>query len=122
MSNARPSKRKRAYGTSYHDAVPLDDDYNQIQAREGRLRRVGSGFRTAPEQRSSLVANLTWDTMSSWTPPDDTEYALDLNGDLFDELLEANVMESTSPLPQPKKKKRSKVSVSFCFAIAEFVR
>ncbi|PPR07725.1 hypothetical protein CVT26_003718, partial [Gymnopilus dilepis] len=50
---------------------------------------------------------------SFWPTPDSTEFALDENGDLYDQVVEADVMESpgfaTSAKPK-KKKKASKVS------------
>ena len=89
-----------------------EDEYGGIQAREGRLRRVGDGFRPAPEPRILLNDDLLWDTLSSWAPPDDTDYALDASTELFDTLLAAEVMEETLEAPKPAKKNRSKVSVS----------
>ena len=114
MSNAKPKKRNRATYSSYHDAVPMDDQYDQFHAREGKLRRVGDGYRPTHSQRSTLVDDVTWNGLTTWGPPDDTDYALDSNSDLYDNLVEADVMQggsAASPAPQPKKK-RSRVSVS----------
>lgn len=88
-----------------------EDEYGGIQAREGRLRRVGDGYRPAPEPRILLSDDLLWDTLSSWAPPDDTDYALDTSPELFDTLLAAEVMEEALQPLKLAKKNRSKVSV-----------
>ncbi|PPQ76891.1 hypothetical protein CVT26_000661 [Gymnopilus dilepis] len=111
MSNGRPKKRQRLPNTSYHDSVPLDDAFDHIHAREGRLRRVGDSVRTAPLPRTTLIADVTWNGLSSWTPPDDANYALDSTPDVYNEMLEANVMDQEPPtVDKPAKKKRSQVS------------
>ncbi|PPQ81774.1 hypothetical protein CVT26_010082 [Gymnopilus dilepis] len=108
-----PKKRTRAQKTAYHDTVPLDDDYSEIHAREGKLRRIGQGYRFTHTQRDSIIDEASWNTLESWAPPDDPNYALDLNGDLFNEVLEADIMDKApapSPVEPKKKKKRSQVS------------
>ncbi|PPQ76859.1 hypothetical protein CVT26_001497 [Gymnopilus dilepis] len=114
MSTGRPKKRQRLQNTSYRDAVPLDDDFDHIYTRDGRLRQVGDFKRTAPLPRTTLVVDSTWNAISSWTPQDDTNYALDPNADSYNDQLEADVMDETPPVEkQPTgKKKRSEVSVS----------
>ncbi|PPQ97896.1 hypothetical protein CVT26_013070 [Gymnopilus dilepis] len=112
MSNARAKKRPRLLDTSYRDTVPFDDEFDEIHSREGRLRRVGDLVRTAPLPRSSLVADSTWNAISSWSPPDDSNYALDSNENSYNDQLEAHVMDESTPAEKPEKKKRSKVSVS----------
>ncbi|PPQ77497.1 hypothetical protein CVT26_006143 [Gymnopilus dilepis] len=114
MSKPALGKRKRIHNPTYRDSVPFEDsDYGEIQAREGRMRRVGDSIRPAPLPKVSLDADIIWNTLSSissWTPPDDVEYALDSTTHLHDELLDAHVMEEVESLPKPEKKKRSKVS------------
>ncbi|PPR01605.1 hypothetical protein CVT26_013324 [Gymnopilus dilepis] len=112
MSATRPKKRGRPTNNSYHDNVLLDDKYDHIYAREGKLRRVGDGFRPTHTQRNTLVDDVTWNGLTAWGPPDDTDYALDSNSELYDNLVEADVMQDDStdaPAPKPKKK-RSRVS------------
>ena len=117
MANPRPTKRQRPDpGTSYHDPVPLlndDFDFDTIHSREGRLKRVGGGIRTAALPRDPHHGT-SWSSVYSWDPPDDSEFALDPNGDLYDDLVEGDVMEELVSPDNTSKKKRSKVSVSFC--------
>ena len=101
MSNTRAKKRPRLQNTSYHDSVPLDDDFDEIHAREGRLIRIGDLVRTAPLPRTSLVTDSTWNALSSWTPPDDSNYALDSNESSYNEQLEADVMDEPMPAEKP---------------------
>ena len=115
MANPRPTKRQRPdVGTSYHDSVPLlndDFDFDTIHSREGRLKRVGGGIRTAALPRDEHHGT-SWNSVNSWDPPDDPDFALDPNGDLYDDLVEGDVMEELLSPDNPSKKKRSRVSVS----------
>ena len=115
MANPQPTKRQRPDpGTSYHDQVPLlGDDFDTVHSREGRLKRVGDGICTAALPRDPHHGT-SWNSIYSWDPPDDLEFALDPNRDLYDELVEGNVMEE-HPAPDNPKKKQSKVSVSFVY-------
>lgn len=116
MANPRPTKRQRPDpGTSYHDAVPLlNDDFDTVHSREGRLKRVGGGIHTAALPRDPHHGT-SWNSVYSWDPPDDLEFALDPDGDLYDDLVEGNVMEEHPAPDNPSKKKRSRVSVSFVY-------
>jgi hypothetical protein len=116
MAQSRPSKRARV-GEAFHDIVPLAEDYSIVHARDGRLKRVGNSVRTAPTNRTAHhESNNTWNTTESWTPFDDPEFALDPNGDSYDEVLNQEVMEeSTKGLPPPKQRTRSAVSVRHFF-------
>jgi len=119
MANPRPTKRQRPdVGTSYHDPVPLlndDLDFDTIHSREGRLKRVGGGIRTAALPRDSHHGT-SWNSVHSWDPPDDPDFALDPNGDLYDDLVEGDVMEELPSPDKPSKQKRSRVSVSFHYS------
>lgn len=110
----RPAKRLRSsINTSYHDTIPLLDDYELVQAREGRLRRVGNNLRTAPLARTTHHETPSWTTATSWAPVDDSEFALDPgDGSWYNEVVEADVMEEFSPEALKKRYIRSKVSVS----------
>ena len=88
--------------------VPLPEDYAIVHARDGRLKRVGNGVRTAPTTRTAHhESDKTWSSTESWTPFDDPEFALDPNSDSYDEVLNQEVMEE----PAPKQRIRSAVSV-----------
>ncbi|KDR74714.1 hypothetical protein GALMADRAFT_70522 [Galerina marginata CBS 339.88] len=78
------------------------------------MKRVGEGSRTAALRREHHHSDDSWQQVSSWAPPDDLEFALDPNGDLYNEVLEGEVMPDDSP-PPAQKKKRSMVSVN-CIA------
>ena len=54
-----------------------------------------------------------WNSVHSWDPPDDPDFVLDPNGDLYDDLVEGDVMEELPSPDKPSKQKQSRVSVSF---------
>ena len=118
MAQNRPPKRQRV-GGAYHDPVPFLDDFSLVHAREGKLIRIGNELLTAPAERSPQheADNHTWNSASSWLPVDDPQFALDPDGEWYDEAVYGGVMEDNSPsdgLPtatQPKRRPRSKVSV-----------
>ena len=112
MANPRPTKCQRPDpGTSYHDPVPvLDDNFNTIHSREGRLKRVSRGIGTATLPRDPHHGT-SWNSVYSWDPPDDFKFALDPDGDLYDDLVEGDIMEEHLSSDNPSKKKRSRVSV-----------
>jgi hypothetical protein len=115
MAQNRPPKRQRV-GGAYHDPVPFTDNFSLIHAREGKLLRVGNELLTAPAERSQHD-DQTWNSASSWLPADDPQFALDPDGEWYDEVVDAGVMEDNFPLNGPasttqrKKRVRSKVSV-----------
>ncbi|PPQ82484.1 hypothetical protein CVT26_012847 [Gymnopilus dilepis] len=111
MSNSRPKKRPRLQNPTYRDFVPLTDNFDQIYAREGRLRRIGDLTLTSQLRRSTLVDDATWSAINSWLPPDDADYALDPTTDTYNEVLEAEVMsKEVTSVEKPEKKKRTRVS------------
>ncbi|KAF8057953.1 hypothetical protein FPV67DRAFT_1676638 [Lyophyllum atratum] len=107
-------KRKRTdlSTAAYHDRVVLEDDFEVIHTREAQPIRVGNSSRVIESQRSPQRGRTSWSVGSHWMPEDNTELALDPNGDWYDEALDAPVMEERpSPQVQPKKKKKhTKVS------------
>ena len=121
MANPRPTKRQRPdVGTSYHDPVPLlndNFDFDTIHSREGRLKQVSRGICTAALPRDSHSHHgISWNSVHSWDPPDDPDFALDPNGDLYDDLVEGDAMEELPSPDKPSKQKRSRVSVSFHYS------
>ena len=122
--SSRPPKRARLNaGSAYRDQLPIQDDFDAIHTREGRLRRVGNGVLTAPVSRDVQLTSDSWKEKSSWVPTDDPEYGLDPIGDWYDEVVEMPVMADglVGPSEKPRKKKtRSLVAVSplfkpYCF-------
>lgn len=120
----RPTKRQRsARDSSYHDAIPMPDDFEQVHSREGRLKRVGNSVRTASVDRTTHHETHSWRTTTSWAPFDDIEFALDPgNGALYAEVVDADVMETlVSKIVQKKRYERSKVSVSSFYLYEIFI-
>jgi hypothetical protein len=120
MAQGRPSKRARV-GGSYRDSIPFQDDFSIVHAREGRLRRVSNNVRTAPTERlPQHDIDHAWNSASNWLPIDDPEYALEPDGEWYDDALEADVMDppirvdALSSTAQKKKRIRSNLSVCLC--------
>ena len=116
MAQNRPSKRQRV-GGAYHDPVPFADDFSLIHAREGKLICVGNELLTATTEHSPQQDDHMWNSASSWLPADDPQFALDPDGEWYDEAVDGSVMKDGFPLDapasttQPKKQVQSKVSV-----------
>jgi len=110
---ARKRHRDAEEGGSYQHFVPFGDhDLLDIHFHEGRLQRK---FTTAPTATSARITQKSeyWNVVEKWGPFDDPEFALDLDGTLYNEALDAPVMQDTNSLPVAvEKKARSKVSVS----------
>ncbi|PPQ93609.1 hypothetical protein CVT25_001013 [Psilocybe cyanescens] len=110
-SKSNPSKRRRTgtkrtlHSHAYHNLLPVFADYDTIYSSEGATRTIG-GTKHAAHVKAAGV----WEQVTSWAPPDDNNYALDPDGQWFDEAVEAEVMQEPEPPPVVKKKKRSKVS------------
>jgi hypothetical protein len=109
-----PNKRSRI-AASYQHFVPIGDDFLDVHSREGHVktRNVKSGQKIVPTPsiRVTQKSNEQWRLVTSWAPPDDTEFALD-SSMAYDEALEAPVMEENNPPQIEKEKARSKLSVS----------
>jgi hypothetical protein len=117
MAHSRPPKRQRV-GGAYHDPVPFVDDFSLFHSREGRLLRAGNEVFTASDERAPQDADRTWNAASSWLPIDDPQFALDPDGEWYDEAMDGEVTEDHIPADEPassslpKKRVRSKLSVS----------
>ena len=113
MSARLPKRPRLSAGTSYHDQVDVLDEYHAVHGREGHLRRVGNNFLMAPAAREVQLTSDSWDTASTWAPEDNPEYALDPDGDWYDEVIEGPIMrDDPPPSLVKKKKKKSHISVS----------
>lgn len=97
MSNTeRPTKRRRQETLDprsnprvYRDRIPLEDDYEVVQARTSTLS--GQGRLPTDSIRSSLKGRTTWTVGTSWAPEDDPELDLDPSDDWYDEAMGADV-------------------------------
>lgn len=107
---SRALKRRRTEGTkAYHDRIELPDDFEVVHSRETLVRqRTGLPVDTP---RSPQKGRTTWTSGDSWAPEENLEFALDPDGEWYDEQVEAPVAEAIKVRPKLKTKK-SKVSVS----------
>ena len=98
------------------------DNFSLIHAREGKLICVRNDLLTAPAKCSPQhkADHQTWNSAASWLPVDNPQFALDPNGEWYDEAVYGVVMEDNPPsdgpptATQPKKQLQSKVSVGLC--------
>jgi len=121
MAQNRPSKRAR-FGGAFYDPIPFVNDFSVVHAQDTRLVRVGNEFLNVPVEREPQhAADRTWSEASTWLSPDDPQFALDPNGDWYDEAVECDIMaqdesagfvESSNSSAKKKKRVRSKASVS----------
>lgn len=117
MTTRRAERRAYTIQTRHSTtktSIPFDNDFNVIHTSEGTVRNVGGVISSVRENRSSQVVKGAWERMRSWDFPDDNEFALDKDGTLFNEAVEAEVMDEPPAVPLPvkkKKKNRSQVSV-----------
>lgn len=122
-SRSRPSKRARQQGPNprsdprvYTDRIPLEDDFEVVQARTSTL--VNRGRNPQDSIRSPLKGRTTWTIGSSWAPEDDPELSLNPNDEWYNDAIDADVgdlLDRSLP-PQvnaaKQKGKRSQASVS----------
>ena len=104
MSVGVGTKRKRSTRAVYHDTVPHDDGYGTVFEKP-----LGTSFVSSWATRAEVD---TWATATGWAPLDDLQFALDVNGELYDAALDADVMEELVGQGE-KSVKKSKVSVSY---------
>ena len=122
MAQNRPSKRARV-GGSFRDAIPFADDFSIVHAREGKLVRVGNERLAVPmEHEPHHETDRAWNSAPTWLPADDPQYALDPDGEWYDEVVGCDIMaqdddtgfaEDSIPSSKKKKRFRSKKSVRF---------
>lgn len=112
---AKCAKLGAYHQTSYHDTIPMFNDYSTVQSSEGVFRNIrGSSCATAIQvEHSSAVDVGDWNQLSLWSPPDDDQYALNPDGEQFNTVLEADVMKEEPPPVRKQRKKQSMVSVSY---------
>lgn len=110
----RLNKNSQRYASNIrHIRVPLDDDFEVVQARTSSLR--GPGGTTAEGARSPLKGCTTWTVGASWAPEDDPEFSLDTDSEEHDDEMArgiGDVLDKADASEGPKKKKRSEVLVS----------
>ena len=113
----RQNKQSRAAaeGSSSHNFVPLGaDDLLDVHAREGYSIKIGyQKFMSPPKRGITQKSNEHWRVASSWGPLDDPDFGLDSDEALYNEAVDAPVMQNTNPpVTFGTKKSKSKTSVS----------
>lgn len=98
-----------------HDRIPLEDDFEVLQARTSSLH--GPGNLPFDSARSPLRGQTTWNVGNTWAPEDDPELALDSDDSWYEIQMEADVGDliDSAPVdersrPRPRK---SQASVRF---------
>lgn len=108
----RASRRKRDnFGGSYHDRIPIEDDYETVQAQTASRSAFNH---TAALSLDNFSVPSPWTVGSSWAPEEREDFCLDPNDEWYDETVEAeigDVMEEMAAPKAKKKKKRSQASV-----------
>lgn len=108
----RVSKRNRAhFGGTYHDRIPIEDDYETVQAHTAS--RTASTH-TAALDLGNFAVPSPWTIGTSWAPEERDDFCLDPNDEWYDEAVEADVGDVMDDIVAPKaKKKRSQASVRY---------
>jgi len=107
----RPPKRAR-FGGAFHDPIPFSDDFSIVHASEGRVKRIGTESLSIPGEWIPLhTADLAWDFAPSWLPINDPQYALDPDGEWYDEAVGCDIMAEDDSAMKKKARVRSKTSV-----------
>lgn len=109
----RTQKNSTRHATNVsHTRLPLDNDYEVVQARTSSLR--GTTGKAVDSPHDELRGKTTWSVGESWYPEDDPEFALDENSEWYEEELERDVGEVLDriDMQEKAKKDRSEASVS----------
>lgn len=106
----RASKRRRAhFGGTYHDRIPIEDDYETVQAQTASRTAFNH---TAAVDLGNFSVPSPWTVGSSWAPEERDDFCLDPNNEWYDEAVEADIGDVMEEIVTPKaKKKRSQASV-----------
>ena len=110
----RTSKRNTVhFGLAYHDRVPMEEDFESVQARTA----TRTAFNHTAADAGSYSVPSPWTIGSVWGPEESSNFSLDPNDEWYDEALDADigdVMERIFiKIPCMKaRRKRSQASVS----------
>lgn len=109
-----PPKRPRLGPSTYHDRIPLENDFEVLHARTSAL--TGPGRFPTDTARSPLKGRTTWTIGDTWAPEDDPEFSLDPDGECFDEEMDADIGDIINAVDSQAgtatRPQRSKASVS----------
>lgn len=110
----RPTKRIRVGSNVHMDRIPLEDDFEVVQARTSSLR--GPGHLPTDSARWPMKGHTSWTVGDTWAPEDDLELALDPHDGWFDEEMEADIGEvmdmPTVDVNRKQRRKKSHISVT----------
>lgn len=100
-------RNREQVGGSYHDRIPLEHDFETVQARTASLTSRGA----AVDLDISALPS-PWTVGSSWAPEESYEFSLDPDDGWYDEAIKANIEDVMEEFATPKlKKRRTHVSV-----------
>ncbi len=107
----RGSKRRRDnFGGTYHDRIPIEDDYETVQAQTASRTAFNH---TAAVDLDSFSVPSPWTIGSSWAPEERDDFCLDPDNEWYDETVEAEIGDVMKEMETPKVKKRSQASVGW---------
>ncbi len=95
---------RKQTGRIYHDLIPLEDDFEVVEART--ISCSGPNGLAVETEQASYAAS--WNFGSSWAPEDNLDFALDPDGEWYDEALEADIADTMVDTLTSKGKKRIK--------------
>lgn len=112
---ARRSSRPSAaqFGGSYHDRIPLEDDYETITFRNTSL----SGPNSLPTAAYRSSVSTAWTIGDNWAPEDSCDFSLDPDNGWYDEVVEADICDVMEELVVPKKSRKKRSHISVCLDI-----
>ncbi|PPQ92727.1 hypothetical protein CVT25_014234 [Psilocybe cyanescens] len=86
----------------YHDPIPVLGDFDIIHASKGHVAGA-------------------WEQVTTWAPPNDDTYALEPDGDWFNEAVVADVMVDLQPQRPAEKKNKKAQSLVLFDRVVDFI-
>lgn len=108
-STSRPSRPSKVrFGGSYHDRIPLEEDFETVSVRTASL----SGPNSFPMTTDRSSVSSSWTFGDSWAPEDSQEFSLDPDQGWYDEAVDADIGDVMEGLEiPPRRRNRSQASV-----------
>ena len=96
MAHNQPAKCQRVrVGRADHDPIPFTNEFSAVHACEARVICIGRELLSVPtKQLIQCEDDEMWHSALSWLPINDPQYALDPDGEWYDEVLEGRVMDN----------------------------
>lgn len=109
---------KRAYkrtqantGAVYHDRIPMEDDYETVQAHTASRTAFNH---TAALDLGDYSVPSPWTVGTSWAPEERDDFCLDPNEEWYDETVEAEIGDVMEKMEAPKAKLKKRSQASVC--------